>query len=109
MSDKKHDPAPWKFEILGKELDTVIIFDNEHRPIASLYHKKNDLKTMYANAEIMTAAPDMLEALQKIAGMDAGLQMTDDEEGNETTCECNHCNNMIWIANAALKKCGVEK
>ena len=109
MSDKKHDPAPWEFEILGKELDTVIIFDNEHRPIASLYHKQNDLKTMYANAEIMTAAPVMLEALRQIAGMQPGEYETDVETAHTITCECNHCDDMIWIAKEALKKCGAEQ
>ena len=109
MSDKKHDPAPWEFEILGKELDTVIIYDNEHRPIASLYHKKNDLKTMYANAELMTAAPVMLEALQKIAEMEPGTSCDTDDGCSYYTSECGNCDEMISTAKEALKECGVGK
>ena len=102
MSKTKNKPELWKITEYCSGTITV-------RTPTDFVCRCNGNEKGRKYSKLIAAIPVMLDALQKIAGMDAGLQMTNDEEGNETTCECNQCNNMIWIANAALKKCGVEK
>ena len=66
MTETKFTPGPWKAMLAGKELDSAFILDSNERAIASLYHEKNNLKTMYSNARLIVAAPEMYEMLASI-------------------------------------------
>jgi hypothetical protein len=67
MKKRQIAPKPWKVEIAGKDRDAVFIIDSKGRPIASLYHEKNELKTMYSNASLMVAAPELYDKLKEAA------------------------------------------
>ena len=67
----KYTPGPWEFETVGIWNDGVLV--NESRavchisgyPICWIQDRKNEERTL-ANANLIAAAPDLLEVLQVI-------------------------------------------
>lgn len=61
MKNHKHTPGPWSYN-MGTEIkgcDKVI-------RVANVNHSMCDDKTVIANARLISAAPEMLEALERI-------------------------------------------
>ena len=56
MSTYKHTPGPWCHGKLGNDADQWAIYDESGRTIGLSYHGE-------ANARLMAAAPELLEAL----------------------------------------------
>lgn len=63
MSETKHTPGPWH---TGGKGDSIIYADCLGYTVANAttYHKHIDGDTMKANAHLIAAAPDLLEALK---------------------------------------------
>ena len=60
-------------------------------------------------SKLIAAIPVMLDALQRIAGMEPGTSCDTDDGCSYYTSECGTCDEMISTAKEALKECGVEK
>lgn len=56
MTERKHTPAPW--ELIGGEIHS------KDRPIASIMRELVCSEATIANARLIAAAPDLLEALE---------------------------------------------
>ena len=60
----KHTPGPWTIETINK--DHARIWTAENSLIAELYHPHGPFYPTLANASLIAAAPDLLEALEHI-------------------------------------------
>lgn len=63
MSNNKHTPGQWKAELLPKECN---IYSKSDGGIARIMHEGKHKEEHEANANLIAAAPDMLEALKRI-------------------------------------------
>lgn len=64
----KHTPGPWVFGLFGRLLAVPIVDGmlNKYEPICDLGEQHFPSKTeVYANAQLISAAPDMLEVLDR--------------------------------------------
>jgi hypothetical protein len=59
MNGTKHTPGPWHH---GKAMGDHFYVEHEEGDIASINYQK-DVKEREANAKLISAAPDLLEAL----------------------------------------------
>ena len=68
MSDAKHTPGPWKFEELtAQDGDGYILTEGDEVVIVhhgGAYSKGLQRDEVLANARLIAAAPDLLEALE---------------------------------------------
>ena len=64
MSETKHTPGPWKTSYTN--LSVVIA---ENGAVVARASKLNGLVNLQANARLIAAAPELLEALESIASM----------------------------------------
>lgn len=74
----KHTPGPWTFNG-GDDAPILHIYapDDKH-----LFHGDRSLAEQEANARLIAAAPEMLEALQAVADRcNGGIDSTDQETG----------------------------
>lgn len=70
----KHTPGPWKTELvrhapIAKEFGVYRLFDCKHRNIALIERRFDSPETAReanANANLIAAAPDLLEALEAV-------------------------------------------
>lgn len=65
----KHTPGPWKYSTSPQPNGCPIIGNTKGLGVAMLMHSVNDAhhrETAIANAKLIAAAPDMLEALQEL-------------------------------------------
>ena len=62
----KHTKGPWH---VGVKQAEKIVYDARGWAIANatVYHGKNDINEVIANARLIAAAPELLEALQLVA------------------------------------------
>jgi hypothetical protein len=62
--ESKHTPGPWHIGVRQAE---QIVYDQKGWAVANatVYHGKEDREEMRANARLMAAAPEMLEALYR--------------------------------------------
>ena len=59
----KHTPGPWHSSTLRYKSDYELIYDKSDRIICQMYDRFEDDFTNYeANAKLIIAAPDLLEA-----------------------------------------------
>ncbi len=66
----RHTPGPWKTHV-GASWQVVTVFGQDGKYIGKLdAYPVRDLGTNDANAKLIAAAPDMLEALRQIATYD---------------------------------------
>lgn len=76
MSESKHTPGPWKTKISGGERDVFSVKDIHGHVLARVSGYAISAITpeqRRANARLIAAAPDLLEALKKVVAMcDAG-------------------------------------
>ena len=67
--ETKHTPGPWKsFELRKMVSKTTEIFSGDPLttdPIIRILHNENSIKESEANAKLIAAAPDLLEAAIK--------------------------------------------
>jgi hypothetical protein len=66
MSDAKHTPGPWFID--GHDRNGQRIVRQEHMEIATCWHHcvQSIAEEMEANARLIAAAPELLEALQLV-------------------------------------------
>jgi len=64
----KHTPGPWRVAYLDRNRQSVVM--SEHIEIATCWHHSvgSIEKEMHANARLIAAAPDLLEALNAVEG-----------------------------------------
>jgi hypothetical protein len=90
----KHTPGPWKAKtVKGHENDLVYCaIESESRAVAfaGVYKEKHNIDGIEAqwNAKLIAAAPELLEALMKVAHMDDDI------------CKCPVCK----VAKPIIKK-----
>ena len=63
--ERKHTPGPWKFHANGDANDYSILGPNNNWVIAFIQNGEIWTEQQLANAKLIAAAPDMLEALVK--------------------------------------------
>jgi hypothetical protein len=70
-----HTPGPWHVS-----KDQPIVFDADNRVVADCYqHDGSSYAERYANACLIAAAPDLLDALQwMVANWPAGMNRAED-------------------------------
>ena len=92
----KHTPGPWKanFAISG----SVYIFGGD-RNFACVFDEWRDEANQEANANLIAAAPDLLEALEELLSM---CQRQEDFHDDDDGC-------MFERASAAIAKARGEK
>jgi hypothetical protein len=90
----QHTPGPWHVGVRQAE---KIVYDSTGWAVANatVYHGENDIEQVNANARLIAAAPDLLDALQRIA---AGEVMTGNFNHAETVHEYQK------LARAAIAK-----
>lgn len=64
-TEAKHTPGPWNWHEYDGAGSPYILVKNGSWDIAHNRHSAVDLETERANARLIAAAPDMLEALRK--------------------------------------------
>ena len=106
METAKHTPGPWKYEsMLGSKYRFVIMDEEGSCYLADVYwgggmnHKTTPQGTPEANARLMAAAPELLEAA--LAVVDAyGCECVD--QGHPSHCP------MCVLRKAITKAVGIE-
>lgn len=84
-TNTKHTPGPWaitRYSTSDGQL-RIVTDDNQALPLASVnYGDGITMKTTAANARLIAAAPDLLEALKKVlAFAEAPVSMSADHDG----------------------------
>lgn len=75
MSENKHTPGPWIISNIPTGLGTFIV-ETEKNQICRTINKGQPIISTdqeHANAKLIAAAPDLLEALQNIRGIEAHI------------------------------------
>ena len=85
----KHTPGPWatEYDINEHGSDCVIVTKDYNYRICDIYSRSNDGMTVpddaaSANARLIAAAPDLLEALKVCADLLADYDEAEGEEGD---------------------------
>ena len=76
MSETKHTPGPWKTSYTN--LSVVIA---ENGAVVARASKLNGLVNLQANARLIAAAPELLEALRPFAETDLTTELVSDTFG----------------------------
>jgi len=101
----QHTPGPWRVESINYDGDGGILVrcnrnNSRNHCIANVWGAKNardpDAEGQ-ANARLISAAPELLEALEELRS--AVIDLDQDEE-----CSVTHCENLIRKARAAIAK-----
>lgn len=75
MKESKHTPAPWRVEKGGANNDLIWVEDIVGNTVCDLYFR-NDYSALFshendeANAHLIAAAPELLEALEIFSKLD---------------------------------------
>jgi hypothetical protein len=65
----KHTPGPWEASITANSIGQRHIYDENNHPIAQTVHKDVEHpERISANALLIAAAPELLDALQNLLG-----------------------------------------
>ena len=79
MSNAQHTPGPWVGRTIGQSLATVETQDGEYIICNTAQLRWDDWKTKHAerkaNARLMAAAPELLEALQRLSAQCERLRL----------------------------------
>jgi hypothetical protein len=104
----KHTPGPWEVAYLDKNGQAVV--KAEHIEIATCWHHcvGSIEKQMQANARLIAAAPELLEALQEAYGAPTDLTNAKCHVGITTVERCHRCSRELK-ARAAIAKATGEK
>lgn len=94
----KHTPGPWRLDWYGAHKDDAIAGQIDGPNGQHIADIPNDLRAGLGNAALITAAPDLLKALEEIVGY------LGDGDPNDT-CERHRLN----CARAAIAKARGEK
>lgn len=74
METTKHTPGPWTFTAYGEGRPTpefdVVYIESDGKPIAKIDTDFRRQSEARANAKLIAAAPDLFEALEKLAFVD---------------------------------------
>lgn len=106
MAESKHTPGPWSitFTIIGadKEMWPSAVVSPEKGSVDTIcdfsFLTTRDIAVQQANARLIAAAPELLEALSALDRMNRGLDWCDpDEQARRWSC-----------AGAALAKAGAR-
>ena len=64
----KHTPGPWKAELNGDGHATtgLVLADDPYGVVATVSRRWQDCETQTADASLIAAAPDLLEALKAV-------------------------------------------
>ena len=68
----KHTPAPWFVDEITRKTNEIKIWAKGTPLIARVFLRDVSINEQYANAELIAAAPDLLEALKLCAAVCAG-------------------------------------
>lgn len=98
---QKHTPGPWLKNITKRfiEMDGLAITDSKSRLICTVSHNLAEigLDEYVANANVVYAAPDLLEALEELRTVYLFNQ-------SKTQAKNNHINETLLKVDAAIKK-----
>ena len=78
MSESKRTPGPWKLEVWDMEGNIVVAGQHDARgvyPVAECSNKCLFPGQAEANARLISAAPDLLEALQELVELEVAKNM----------------------------------
>jgi hypothetical protein len=92
----KHTPGPWRYEEFGPNVIIKATKNPMLSVVHSLYHESRE--QMEANADLIAAAPELLEALEKMVGLFEPGRIYDFKEVSALSSEALH------IAMAAIAK-----
>lgn len=89
MSESKHTPAPWKADYIGS--DGAFTIATDHFVICSRNPLEHRAEQSRANALVITAAPDLLEAAQLLEAAELARQDCEECEGEGEPEACEGC------------------
>lgn len=72
MSNVKHTPGPWKFHAQGDANDYCLLTNEKRWVIGFLQNGEIFVGEQLANARLVAAAPELLDALKKYVEAGAG-------------------------------------
>jgi len=100
MSEQRHTPGPWTVVPYGDGDSLVVHSDNEHRVcfMSTPGESPGAMQKIKANAQLISASPDMYEALKEIAKGEGRFSMDPLEHATNTI------EDMVEIARAAIAK-----
>lgn len=100
MSEVKHTPGPWHTEIFKPGQRMVKSQSGEYICTTRFFPEYDD--EAHANAYLIAAAPDMMEALKQIEALQSQTRVAFDPSDAESMWDV--LNRVFLIARAALEK-----